>query len=335
MRLLETSIAIDAPASTVWAVFDELAAYPQWNLMLPNLAGLTTVGSKVEGDLVRPNTPTMRIGPTIRRIVAARELRWNSQAPDPAVFRAEHIFRIEPRGPNNCIFHNDERFEGQVVEDRWPSLDTDTREAFNDTNRRLKERAEARVLASVALHPSLEGERPPAGGESFAGKTLRCACPSEPVEVRLSEDIAHNHLCGCSKCWRPAGYLFAQTAVVPTGSLEVTAHLGKLQVVDATQSIKRHACIACGVHLFGRVDDPDHHFFGIDFMHPELAGSAHRPKVEFAGFVSSLIESGTSPTVMASVRSHLAAADIAPFDTFSPEITDVIAWHRVKLAAAR
>jgi S-(hydroxymethyl)glutathione synthase len=141
----------------------------------------------------------------------------------------------------------------------------------------------------------------------------------------------HNHLCGCSKCWKPAGALFAQVAVVPAGTLHVTANAEKLRVIDPSQSIRRHACRDCGVHLFGRVDDVDHHFYGVDFLHPELAIEAEVPPPEFAGFTSSLIEAGENPSHMKAIRKRLSELGVPPYDAFSPELMDIIAWHKVKI----
>lgn len=330
MKRLETSIAINAPAQTVWAVLDELASYPDWNQMLPDIAGRTTVGGQLTTTFVRPNTPVMKISPKITRIVAARELRWMTQAPDPTTFSGEHIFRIEPRDGGGVTFHNDEIFRGSAVEERWPALNTNTRAAYEEVNRRLKERAERIAGMKVSLHPAVNG---PSRAVSLAGATLRCQC-ADPVEVKLAEDIAHNHLCGCSKCWKPEGALLAQTAVVPTGTLEVLKGEERLRVLDETQKVQRYACNTCGVHLFGRVSDPDHHFYGIDFVHPELAQGDQASKPEFAGFLSSLIETGTQPSQMHAVRGQLAAAGIPAYDAFLPELMDVIAWHKVKLHAA-
>jgi hypothetical protein len=218
MRLLETSIDIEAPAQTVWAVLDELARYGEWNPMLPDIAGRTTVGGSVVTTFVRPNTPTMKISPRITRIVPARELRWLTQAPDPSTFSGEHIFRIEPKGDEAVTFHNDEIFRGTLVEERWPALDTNTRAAYEDVNRRLMARAEEFARATPSIHPAVEQAKAGCKGESLEGATLRCAC-SKPIQAKLSTDIAHNHLCGCSQCWKPPGAAFAQTAVVPSDAI--------------------------------------------------------------------------------------------------------------------
>jgi len=333
MRVLETSIDIKAPAQTVWAVLDELAQYGEWNRMLPDIAGRTTVGQTITTTFVRPNTPTMKITPRITRIVPGRELRWFTQAPDASAFTAEHIFRIEKKDDRAVTFHNDEIFRGSLVEERWPGLDTNTRAAYEDVNRRLMERAQERVRHTPSLHPAVDAKTAGPRREGLRDAVLRCAC-SDPVEVTLSSDIAHNHLCGCSQCWKPKGATLAQTAVVASDAKAVTKGEDRLKVVNDRQKVVRYACRDCGVHMYGETSDPDHHFYGLTFVHPELATDRAPPRPEFAGFVSSLIETGTSPTAMCAVRDGLAKASIPAYDQFSPEIMDLIAWHRVKLRPA-
>ena len=66
-------------------------------------------------------------------------------------------------------------------------------------------------------------------------------------------------------------------------------------------------------------------------MHPELATDGHQPKIEFAAFVSSLVETGTPATAMVAVRNALGEAGVPAYDAFSPELMDIIAWHKVSL----
>ena len=51
----------------------------------------------------------------------------------------------------------------------------------------------------------------------------------------------------------------------------------------------------------------------------------------FADFVRSLIETGTSPSLMEAIRGRLAALRIPAYDAFLPEIMDLIGWHRRKI----
>src|SRR6516165_5742727 len=102
-------------------------------------------------------------------------------------------------------------------------------------------------MATMSIHPAVDnGVRP--GSANFAGGTLVCKCASNPVEVSVTSQCAYNHVCGCTKCWKPAGALFSQVAVVPRDKLRVSKNAEKLKVVDANAAIQRYTCKDCGVH---------------------------------------------------------------------------------------
>jgi S-(hydroxymethyl)glutathione synthase len=103
-------------------------------------------------------------------------------------------------------------------------------------------------MAKTLIHPAVDNGVPP-GAPNFAGGTLQCKCASNPVEVTIGAQCAHNHVCGCTKCWKPAGALFAQVAVVSRDKLRVSKNAEKLKVVDANATIQRHACTGCGCHV--------------------------------------------------------------------------------------
>ena len=168
------------------------------------------------------------------------------------------------------------------------------------------------------------------GSASFAGGTLHCKCASNPVEVSIAAQSAHNHVCGCTKCWKPAGALFSQVAVVPRDKLRVSKNADKLKVVDANAAIQRHACTACGVHMYGRIENTKHPFHGLDFVHTELSNERGWSAPEFAAFVSSIIESGTPPDQMPAIRSRLKELRLEPYDCLSPALMDAIATHVAK-----
>ena len=105
---------------------------------------------------------------------------------------------------------------------------------------------------ATSIHPSVDGGLKPASAD-FAGGTLRCKCGSDQVTVSITGQCAHNHVCGCTKCWKPEGSLFSQIAVVALVNLSVTAIEGKLSFVDESAAIQRHACKECGVQMYGRI----------------------------------------------------------------------------------
>lgn len=185
-------------------------------------------------------------------------------------------------------------------------------------------------MAEVKIHPLVDGGVKP-GSSSFAGGVLSCACADRPVKVRADAQVAHNHACGCTKCWKPEGAAFSMVAVVPTEKIEVLENGDKLAVVDPAALIQRHACKACGVHLYGPVEKPNHPFTGLAFIHPERFGAEGAAEPTFAAFVSSIIEGGgAKPDDMPAVRARLTELGLAPYDCLSPALMDYIATFTAK-----
>jgi S-(hydroxymethyl)glutathione synthase len=60
----------------------------------------------------------------------------------------------------------------------------------------------------VSIHPSVDNGIKP-GAKDFAGGTLVCSCADKAVKVSVKSQSAHNHACGCTKCWKPKGALFS------------------------------------------------------------------------------------------------------------------------------
>jgi S-(hydroxymethyl)glutathione synthase len=165
---------------------------------------------------------------------------------------------------------------------------------------------------------------------NFSGGILSCACTTQPVKVAIKDQVAHNHVCGCSQCWKPDGALFAQIAVVSRDNVSVLENAEKLTVIDDTATIRRYACKACGVHMYGRIENKAHAFYGLDFVHTERSKEEGWAPPEFAAFVSSIIESGANPANMGAVRARLVELGLPPYDVLSPALMDAMATHAAK-----
>src|ERR1700752_378817 len=184
-------------------------------------------------------------------------------------------------------------------------------------------------MSQISIHPAVDNGVKP-GSPNFSGGTLRCKCASNSVEVTITAQSAYNHVCGCTKCWKPAGALFAMVAVAPRDKVQVTKNADRLKVVDANATIQRHACTGCGAHMYGRIENTKHPFFGFDFIHTELSKQPGWSAPEFAAFVSSIIESGSPPDQMGAVRARLRELKLEPYDCLSPPLMDAIATHVAK-----
>jgi len=190
------------------------------------------------------------------------------------------------------------------------------------------------MATALPIHPEVDQGLKSAAA-NFAGGTLQCHCAEKKVTVSIGGQSAHNHVCGCTKCWKPSGALFSQVAAVPRDKLSVTANQDKLKVVDESATIKRHACEECGVHMYGRIENKNHPLFGVDFIHTELSRDRGWAPPAFAAFVSSIIESGFDPASMGTVRSRLKELGLEPYDCLSPPLMDVIATHAAKAAGVQ
>jgi S-(hydroxymethyl)glutathione synthase len=180
---------------------------------------------------------------------------------------------------------------------------------------------------AVSIHPAID-QGVTAGAADFAGGTL--ACPQDAVEVAVSAQCAHNHACGCTQCWKPEGAVFSQIAVVARDKVSVTANADKLEIVNQAATIQRYACKGCGVHMYGRIENQGHAFYGLDFIHTELSKDAGWEEPRFAAFVSSVIESGTKPEEMDGIRGRLRELGLEPYDCLSPALMDALATHAAK-----
>ncbi len=184
-------------------------------------------------------------------------------------------------------------------------------------------------MATAKIHPAVDNGVN-SGKAGFAGGTLVCKCATDPVVVEIASDCLHNHVCGCTKCWKPAGAAFSMVSVVPSDKVTVTKNSHKLKVVDPSALIQRHACTACGTHMHGPVTRPNHPFTGLTFIHTELSKEEGWAPPTFAAFVSSAIEGGTRPEQMDDIRARLNKLGLPPYDALSPGLMDYIATFTAK-----
>jgi S-(hydroxymethyl)glutathione synthase len=124
--------------------------------------------------------------------------------------------------------------------------------------------------------------------------------------------------------------LFSIVGVGSRDNVSVTANGNKLKIVDEKAPIQRYACTGCGVHMYGRIENKAHPFYGFDFFHTELSKEPGWEEPRFAAFVSSIIESGTKPEQMGAIRARLKELGLEPYDCLSPALMDLIATRTAK-----
>jgi hypothetical protein len=84
----------------------------------------------------------MRFRPRVLEVTPGRALRWLGHLGIPGLFDGEHRFLIEPVGPNQSRFVQEERFSGLLVPLILRFAATSTRRGFEAMNSALKARVE-------------------------------------------------------------------------------------------------------------------------------------------------------------------------------------------------
>ena len=140
--------------------------------------------------------------------------------------------------------------------------------------------------------------------------------------------------------WSVLSNIFCTMLILTTRPFRLYDHVellengDKLKVVNKDAPIQRYACTGCGVHMYGRIENKDHPFYGLDFVHTELSDEPGWSAPEFAAFVSSVIESGVDPSEMDGIRARLRELGLEPYDALSPPLMDAIATHLAKRSGA-
>ena len=144
MSEITTSIEIDAPAETVWAVLTDFDRYDEWN-------PYTRIeGEPIEGTILRVapgpeagRMPTFR--PRVLSVIPNQELRWLGHLYVRGLFDGEHRFRIEPIDEDRSRLIQDETFSGILVRAINRRYGEGTERNFHGVNEAIKERSESMV----------------------------------------------------------------------------------------------------------------------------------------------------------------------------------------------
>ena len=88
----------------------------------------------------------------------------------------------------------------------------------------------------VKIHPAVDNGIS-RGNPDFGGGVLTCHCATDPVRLRVSAQVAHNHVCGCTKCWKPEGAVFSQVAVVSRDAVELLVDVAIVAEVDKVHEL--------------------------------------------------------------------------------------------------
>ena len=142
MKELRREIEIEASAERVWRLLTDFARFPKWNPFIRRASGNLKPGQRLEVNIQPSGANGMTFRPTVLKAESGRELLWIGHLLIPGLFDGEHIFTIEPIGPDRVRFVQREIFTGLLVPLFARGLDTDTQRGFDERNQALKAQAE-------------------------------------------------------------------------------------------------------------------------------------------------------------------------------------------------
>jgi hypothetical protein len=143
MKEIYTEIEIQSSSERVWQVLTDLEHFSQWNPFIRSVKGELKVGSQLEILVQPPSSSAMKFRPRILKVKPNREFRWLGNLLIPGLFDGEHIFIIDSLPDNKVRLRHSEQFKGILVPLLWKSLDTNTRQGFNEMNAALKKLVES------------------------------------------------------------------------------------------------------------------------------------------------------------------------------------------------
>ncbi len=147
MKQLYSEIEIQATPENVWQILTDFANFPQWNPFIHRASGELKAGSRLEVYIQPPGGSGMTFRPTVLKVEPQREFRWLGHLIMPGLFDGEHIFTIEPLGPDRVKFVQREEFRGILVSLMLRFIGENTRRGFEAMNQALKIEAEKTDLS--------------------------------------------------------------------------------------------------------------------------------------------------------------------------------------------
>ena len=142
MNELRTEIEINAPAAFIWDVLLNFGLFPTWNPFIQSIQGQAIKGQRLRVHIAQPGGQTMTFRPRVTQVSVGREFRWLGHFGIPGLLDGEHIFELESLGKQHTQLIHRECFRGVLVPVFWRTLNSQTRQGFEEMNQSLKQYVE-------------------------------------------------------------------------------------------------------------------------------------------------------------------------------------------------
>ncbi|AET65241.1 SRPBCC domain-containing protein [Methanothrix harundinacea] len=154
---IRDEVEIRGSPEEVWRILTDFEAYRDWNPFIRPVVGVASEGARLRVQIRPPGGRAMAFRPRVTRVARGRELRWLGRLWLPGILDGEHIFEIEPLGPDRVRLVQREIFSGLLVPLARGRIREETIAGFREMDRALKERAEASGSGYGGSPPSAPG----------------------------------------------------------------------------------------------------------------------------------------------------------------------------------
>lgn len=140
---IETSVLIAAPIADVWAILTAFGSYGDWNTPIPRIDGVAAAGSTIVLSPAGEPQKSVKV-----EVLAPYTMHWIGGAEDPADFRGDHFFELEPVAVNETLFLHREFFTGKLAASILGTFREAIRSNFDAFNNCLRAAAEQATAPS-------------------------------------------------------------------------------------------------------------------------------------------------------------------------------------------
>jgi len=139
---IKTEISVNATPEKVWKILTDFDNYPNWNPFIKSIRGQVKVGEVIAARIEPPKAKGMTFKPKVLVYETNQELRWLGHSVIPGLFDGEHKFELIDNGNGTTTFRQSEKFTGILVPLFKKQLDNNTKNGFEEMNKKLKELVE-------------------------------------------------------------------------------------------------------------------------------------------------------------------------------------------------
>lgn len=142
VKEIKTEILINTTPEKVWTILTDFENYPNWNPFIKSIKGDVNVGKVITVRIEPSEAKGMTFKPEILTFKTNKELSWLGHLFFAGIFDGEHKFEIIDNGNGTTTFRQSEIFRGILVPLFKKQLDNNTKEGFEEMNKKLKELSE-------------------------------------------------------------------------------------------------------------------------------------------------------------------------------------------------